>query len=338
MPLQAHVCAAKAGVDMLTRVLAIEWGGDGIRVNSVIPGPIADTEGMARLAPSEEARQKVARVVPLKRLGSKQDVANLVLFLCSPLASYITAAVDPGRRRLDHARRRLARPQRHALTAFRRVNMEPARRLDGLCACPDSRSGSTAQPRPNAHAAPTQCRRFLARLRLDHDFHRSHPGRHLRQIYDDEFFNFRRRRPLRVPGRLVAAADGGRRQPAAHHRRGGDAAVRPRLRDLHRADSHHHARHRHFGGQRDTAAQSAAAAMAQRRRRVRRPGAHAYRARHSLASSRLFRHSAALRGADGDGAGLCHASTGWRPRCCCRVRWRSISARSPSASRCRAGR
>jgi NAD(P)-dependent dehydrogenase (short-subunit alcohol dehydrogenase family) len=95
IPLQAHVCAAKAGVDMLTRVLAIEWGGDGIRVNSVIPGPIADTEGMARLAPSEEARQRVARAVPLKRLGSKADVANLVLFLCSPLASYITAAVVP---------------------------------------------------------------------------------------------------------------------------------------------------------------------------------------------------------------------------------------------------
>jgi NAD(P)-dependent dehydrogenase (short-subunit alcohol dehydrogenase family) len=95
IPLQAHVCAAKAGVDMLSRVLAIEWGGDGIRVNSVIPGPIADTEGMARLAPSEEARQKVAGAVPLKRLGTKQDVANLVLFLCSPAASFITAAVIP---------------------------------------------------------------------------------------------------------------------------------------------------------------------------------------------------------------------------------------------------
>jgi NAD(P)-dependent dehydrogenase (short-subunit alcohol dehydrogenase family) len=95
IPLQAHVCAAKAGVDMLSRVLAVEWGGDGIRVNSVIPGPIADTEGMARLAPSEEARRKVADMVPLKRLGSRADVANLVLFLCSPLASYITAAVIP---------------------------------------------------------------------------------------------------------------------------------------------------------------------------------------------------------------------------------------------------
>jgi NAD(P)-dependent dehydrogenase (short-subunit alcohol dehydrogenase family) len=56
MGLQAHVCAAKAGVDMLTRVLAIEWGGAGVRVNSVVPGPIEGTEGMARLAPTEQAR------------------------------------------------------------------------------------------------------------------------------------------------------------------------------------------------------------------------------------------------------------------------------------------
>ncbi len=95
MPLQAHVCAAKAGVDMLTRVLAIEWGGDGIRINSVIPGPIEGTEGMARLAPTPEAMQTVARSVPLGRFGTREDVANLVRFLASPLASYITGAVIP---------------------------------------------------------------------------------------------------------------------------------------------------------------------------------------------------------------------------------------------------
>jgi len=93
--MQAHVCAAKAGVDMLTRVLAMEWGADGIRVNSVIPGPIAGTEGMARLAPTEEARVAVCRSVPLGRMGTKEEVANLVLFLASPLAAYITGAVIP---------------------------------------------------------------------------------------------------------------------------------------------------------------------------------------------------------------------------------------------------
>jgi NAD(P)-dependent dehydrogenase (short-subunit alcohol dehydrogenase family) len=94
-PLQAHVCAAKAGVDMLTQVLAIEWGADGIRVNSVIPGPIADTEGMARLAPTEETREIARRAVPLGRFGTKDEVANACLFLASPLATYITGAILP---------------------------------------------------------------------------------------------------------------------------------------------------------------------------------------------------------------------------------------------------
>src|SRR5262249_8536953 len=93
--LQSHVSAAKAGVDMLTRVLAIEWGSDGIRVNSVIPGPIEDTEGMKRLAPTSEAIQTIVRGVPLGRAGTKQDVANLVLFLASPWATYISGAVIP---------------------------------------------------------------------------------------------------------------------------------------------------------------------------------------------------------------------------------------------------
>lgn len=92
-PLQSHVCAAKAGVDMITRTLAMEWGALGVRVNSIAPGPIDDTEGMRRLAPSEETRQKVLDAVPLKHFGEKDDIANLCLFVASPAGRYITGAV-----------------------------------------------------------------------------------------------------------------------------------------------------------------------------------------------------------------------------------------------------
>jgi NAD(P)-dependent dehydrogenase (short-subunit alcohol dehydrogenase family) len=93
MPMQAHVCAAKAGVDMITRVLAMEWGALGIRVNSISPGPIDGTEGMARLAPSEEMRSKVSNMIPLQRMGQVEEIADLALFLCSPAAKYITGAI-----------------------------------------------------------------------------------------------------------------------------------------------------------------------------------------------------------------------------------------------------
>jgi NAD(P)-dependent dehydrogenase (short-subunit alcohol dehydrogenase family) len=91
--MQAHVCAAKAGVDMLTRVMAIEWGGAGVRINSISPGPIDETEGMRRLAPTEEARQRVIQTLPLQRMGAKSDIANLALFLASDAAAYITGSI-----------------------------------------------------------------------------------------------------------------------------------------------------------------------------------------------------------------------------------------------------
>jgi len=95
MQAQIHVCAAKAGVDMLTRVLAMEWGEFGIRVNSIIPGPIDETEGMRRLAPTAAARRAVTDTVPLGRMGTVQDIADAALWLASPLASYISGAVIP---------------------------------------------------------------------------------------------------------------------------------------------------------------------------------------------------------------------------------------------------
>ena len=84
---------------MLTRVLAMEWGPEGIRVNSIVPGPIDGTEGMARLAPGASARKMVERTVPMGRMGTVEDVANTALLLASPLSSYISGqvlAVDGG--------------------------------------------------------------------------------------------------------------------------------------------------------------------------------------------------------------------------------------------------
>lgn len=96
MRYQAHACAAKAGVDQLTRVLALEWGGEGIRINSISPGPIEGTEGFRKLmAPTPKEHAAAAAHVPLHRFGSLDDIANLALFLASPYAGYISGALVP---------------------------------------------------------------------------------------------------------------------------------------------------------------------------------------------------------------------------------------------------
>ncbi len=92
---QAHVCAAKAGVDMITKTLALEWGPEGIRVNSVIPGPIEGTEGMRRLAPTPELKQATVESVPLRRMGKGRDISNACLMLSSPCSDYIHGVVLP---------------------------------------------------------------------------------------------------------------------------------------------------------------------------------------------------------------------------------------------------
>ncbi|MCB9568738.1 MAG: SDR family oxidoreductase [Myxococcales bacterium] len=91
-PLQIHASAAKAGVDAVTRNLAVEWGPLGIRVNAIAPGPIGDTEGMKRLAPGELG-QRLAAQIPLRRYGTIAEIADAAVFLRSRAASYVTGAI-----------------------------------------------------------------------------------------------------------------------------------------------------------------------------------------------------------------------------------------------------
>ena len=91
-PMQLHVSAAKAGVDALTRNLAVEWGRHGIRSNAIAPGPIEDTEGMSRLVP-EPVKERLRRRIPLGRFGRIRDIETCAVFLCSDAAAYINGAV-----------------------------------------------------------------------------------------------------------------------------------------------------------------------------------------------------------------------------------------------------
>ena len=85
-----HSAAAKAGVQAMTKTLAVEWASHKIRVNCICPGP-TDTEGAgAALWPTEEDRARVAATVPLGRLASPQEVAVWAAALLSPYGGYIT--------------------------------------------------------------------------------------------------------------------------------------------------------------------------------------------------------------------------------------------------------
>jgi peroxisomal 2,4-dienoyl-CoA reductase len=95
---QAHASAAKAGVDALTRNLAVEWGRYGIRVNGIAPGLTEGTEGARRLT-NDSSREAAVKQCPLGRLTAIDDVSNAVLFLASRAASFVTGVtmvVDGG--------------------------------------------------------------------------------------------------------------------------------------------------------------------------------------------------------------------------------------------------
>ncbi len=87
----AVYCASKAAVVMLTKCLAIEYA-TRVRVNAVLPGPI-DTPMLRSAFSSEEAMREYEKTVLMKRIGSVEDVANVVEFLASEKASYVTGAL-----------------------------------------------------------------------------------------------------------------------------------------------------------------------------------------------------------------------------------------------------
>jgi len=105
-PQMAHATAAKAGVDALTRTLAVEWAPERIRVNAVAPGPIP-TEGVRKaftpppdsgipdlFAAATERMDTYARErIPLGRWGTPRDIANMVAYLASPAGDWITGAI-----------------------------------------------------------------------------------------------------------------------------------------------------------------------------------------------------------------------------------------------------
>ncbi|HEY1546852.1 MAG TPA: SDR family oxidoreductase [Kofleriaceae bacterium] len=97
-PLQIHASAAKAGVDAMTKNLAVEWGRFGIRTCGIAPGPTGDTEGMRRLATPDVA-DKAKQFIPAGRFGLIDEIAAAAVFLRSPAATYITGhtlVVDGG--------------------------------------------------------------------------------------------------------------------------------------------------------------------------------------------------------------------------------------------------
>jgi peroxisomal 2,4-dienoyl-CoA reductase len=105
-PLMAHATAAKAGIDALTRTLALEWARDRVRINAIAPGPIPTegvrkaftppptAEGVPDVFAVEKAMESYAKkAIPLGRWGSPMDIGAMTAFLCSPAASWITGAI-----------------------------------------------------------------------------------------------------------------------------------------------------------------------------------------------------------------------------------------------------
>ncbi len=84
---------SKAGVQALTRSLAVEWGSRGIRMNAIAPGPIPTEGAFSRLLPKKELEKLAIDRIPLRRFGTPEELANLAAFLVSDGAAYINGEI-----------------------------------------------------------------------------------------------------------------------------------------------------------------------------------------------------------------------------------------------------
>ncbi len=105
IPNIASYNASKGGINQLTRAMALALADKGIRVNAVAPGTIATELAAQAVLTSEEARQKILSRTPLRRLGEPGEIADVVAWLASDAASYVTGeivTVDGGRMALNY--------------------------------------------------------------------------------------------------------------------------------------------------------------------------------------------------------------------------------------------
>lgn len=89
-PRRAPYAAAKAGVEAMTRTLAVEWAASGIRVNAVVPGIVNTRLVQNNIAQGLADRESLVRAIPLKRMAEPEELGRVVEFLLSSHASYIT--------------------------------------------------------------------------------------------------------------------------------------------------------------------------------------------------------------------------------------------------------
>ena len=92
-PALIHYCAAKAGVDQFTRVLAAEWGPHNVRVNAISPGLINTQHNVEIMGAA--MLEQYAKMIPLGRVGEPEDILGLAIFLASEASAFITGAIIP---------------------------------------------------------------------------------------------------------------------------------------------------------------------------------------------------------------------------------------------------